>query len=208
MRAVWVAVAAVSCWPAATGFAQNPPPIVLPPIAPAEEGPLGGGTSVSRPLTPVEIPPAKPPEATMPDPVQRVEEIHEQKYERRGPLGPSWDGMELSCLVWELNLLRLHEPPAGLTLQTWASATAERVHGLMEPLTVYEVDETRYEAILRSMPPSKKGEALAYYEVHLTGLTSATVRRFTATRSAAGRTQMAFALTHEVLARLAGDIAG
>jgi len=114
----------------------------------------------------------------------------------------------LSCLVWELHLSRTQEPPAGLTLRTWASAIAERVHGLMEPLSIYEVDETRNEAILRSTPPSKKGEALAYYEVHLSGLTNATVRRFTATRSAAGRTQSAFALTHEVLARLAGDIAG
>ena len=78
----------------------------------------------------------------------------------------------------------------------------------MEPLKVYEVDETRNEAILRSAPPTKKGEALAYYELQLPGLTSATVRRFTATRNAGGRAQTAFALTHEVLARLAGDIAG
>jgi len=97
MRAVWVAVAAVMWW-GTTGFAQNPPSIILPPIAPADEAPLSGGTSVSRPLTPVEIPPEKPPELRPPDPVQRVEEIHEQKYERRGPLGPSWDNMEL--LLW------------------------------------------------------------------------------------------------------------
>jgi hypothetical protein len=114
----------------------------------------------------------------------------------------------LSCLVWELNLSRTSEPPPGLTVRRWATVIAERVHGLMEPLEVYEVDETRGEAILRSAPPAKQGEALAYYEVILSGLTSATVRRFTAARNTSGRNQTPFALTHEVLAKLAGDIAG
>jgi hypothetical protein len=114
----------------------------------------------------------------------------------------------LSCLVWELNLSRTSEPPAGLALKGWASTIAERVHGLMEPLKVYEVDETRGEAILRSTPPAKQGETLAYYEVILSGLANATVRRFTASRNASGRNQTAFALTHEVLAKLAGVIAG
>ena len=101
MRAMWVAVAAVVCWDAVAGFAQNSPPIALPQIARTEDSALGGGTNVSRPLTPVEIPPAVPPEnAPEPtaDPVQRIEEVHEQKFERRGPLGPSWDNMEL--LLW------------------------------------------------------------------------------------------------------------
>ena len=101
MRAVWVAVAAVICW-ASAGFTQDPPPIPLPPVTPIEEAPLGGGKSVSRPLTPVDFPPEKsiqlPPETTATDPVQRVEGIHQQKYERRGPLGPDWDSMEY--LLW------------------------------------------------------------------------------------------------------------
>ena len=50
---------------------------------------------------------------------------------------------------------------------------------------------------------------MLYYEVHLRGLTHATVRRFQANRAAGTRReQVAFALTHEVLAKLAGDIAG
>jgi hypothetical protein len=84
---------------------------------------------------------------------------------------------------------------------------AERVSGLLEPLAIYEVDEARNEAILRSEEPSRKGEALAYYEVRLVGLSCATVRRFASTRTTPGRTQVAFAITHETLAKLAGDIA-
>jgi hypothetical protein len=114
----------------------------------------------------------------------------------------------LSCLVWEITLTRTGEPPAGLTLAGWARAAAARVGGLMEPLAVHEIDETGGVAILRSTAPAKKGEALAYYEVRLAGVASAVVRRFTATKSAPGRSQVAFALTHETIAKLAGDVAG
>jgi len=114
----------------------------------------------------------------------------------------------LSCLVWELTLARTGDAPADLTLPGWAAAVASRVSGLMEPLKVHEVDDLRGEAILRSVSPAKKGEALAYYEVRLTGLTTAVVRRFTAGREKSGRSQVAFAATHEAIAKLAGDIAG
>lgn len=114
----------------------------------------------------------------------------------------------LSCLVWELTLTRAGEPPAGTNLKDWAAAVAGRVTGLMEPLGLHEVDTTRDEAVLRSSAPAKKGEKLAYYEVRLHGLTRAVVRRFQASKAAPGREQVGFALTHEVLAKLAGDIAG
>jgi hypothetical protein len=114
----------------------------------------------------------------------------------------------LSCLVWELTLTRTGEPPAGLTLKGWADAVAARVGGLMEPLAVHEVDATRDEAVLRSTSPAKHGEALSYYEVRLSGLGKAVVRRFRATKATPGREQVAFALTHEALAKLAGDVAG
>ena len=55
---------------------------------------------------------------------------------------------------------------------------------------------------------AKRGEAVAYYEVKLSGVSSAVVRRYQAVRGAGGRAQVAFALTHEVIAKLAGDIAG
>jgi hypothetical protein len=114
----------------------------------------------------------------------------------------------LSCLVWELALARAGAAPAGLTLRGWAEGVAARATGLLEPLKLLEVDEARGEAVLRSESPAKRGERLAYYEVRLAGLGRATVRRYTASRAAGGREQVAFALTHEVLAKLAGDIAG
>jgi hypothetical protein len=114
----------------------------------------------------------------------------------------------LACLVWELSLSRAAEPPTGLTLKTWAGAIASRVSGLSEPLSVYEVDELRGEAILRSKSPSFKEGVVSYFEVRLAGLRGAVIRRFTALRDTSGRTQISFAITHEALAKLAGDIAG
>lgn len=114
----------------------------------------------------------------------------------------------LSCLVWEVALARTGAAPEGLTLRAWAEGVAKRATGLLEPLKLLEVDDARAEAVLRSESPAKMGERLAYYEVRLSGLDRATVRRYAAGRAAGGREQVAFALTHEVLAKLAGDIAG
>jgi hypothetical protein len=114
----------------------------------------------------------------------------------------------LACLVWEVSLARSADPPAGLTLKAWAEAIAGRVSGLTEPLSVYEVDDLRGEAILRSKSPSRRDEELTYFEVRLVGLRSAIIRRFAAARNATGRTQISFAITHEALAKLADDVAG
>lgn len=114
----------------------------------------------------------------------------------------------LSCLVWELTLTRAGDAPAGLSVKDWAAGVADRVTGLLEPLKLYEVDTTRDEAVLRSETPSARGGRLGYYEVHLFGAAKAVVRRFAADKAVPGREQVAFALTHEVLAKLAGDIAG
>ena len=114
----------------------------------------------------------------------------------------------LSCLVWELTLARTADAPTGLTLKTWAEGVAARVTGLLEPLKVLEVDDARGEALLRSESPAKKGARVTYCEVRLFSLNRAEVRRFAASRADSGREQIAFALTHEVLAKLAGDIAG
>jgi hypothetical protein len=115
----------------------------------------------------------------------------------------------IGCLVWELDLGRIAEPPPGLTLATWASEIASRVGGLLEDLKVVEIDDPSQQALLRSDEPTARGDDRYYYEVLLTGLTGATVRRFRGSRTAGGRReQVAFALTHEVLSNLIGDIAG
>ena len=102
MRAVWGAVAAVVVFASARGFGQGVIPIAPPPApppAPGEGMALPNGTDVSRPLTAVEPDPGEPgnlPPKT--EPVERVEAVQQQKYTRRGPLGPAWDTSEF--LFW------------------------------------------------------------------------------------------------------------
>ena len=106
---------------------------------------------------------------------------------------------ELGCLVWELNLRR--DGSAGTDVKTWANAAAQRVTGLLEPLKIVEIDNIRNEAQLRSETPTQRGDKRFYYELLLRGNATALLRRYQV------REQTAFALTHEVLAKLAGDVA-
>jgi hypothetical protein len=115
----------------------------------------------------------------------------------------------LGCLVWDFELRRT-EPDAsdGDQLAAWAGRVAGRVTGLLEPLKVVEVDRPRGQALLRSEAPVSRGDDLFYYEVLLTGTRLASLRRFRAPSKGPGpREQISFALTHEALAKLAGDFA-
>ncbi len=85
----------------------------------------------------------------------------------------------LGCLLWELTLTRIDAPPVtNEVLRQQASAAADRVTGLMEPLRLIEVDELRGEALLRSEAPARKSAALAYYEALLSGGRQIVLRRY------------------------------
>lgn len=114
----------------------------------------------------------------------------------------------IATMAWELSVVRTGAAPDGATVRSWAEGIAARSSGLLERLRLLEVDDGRSEAILRSDTPSRKGENVAYYEVRLAGTKSATVRRYEANRTqGTPREQVAFAVTHEALAKLVGDIA-
>jgi hypothetical protein len=110
------------------------------------------------------------------------------------------------CLVWELNLRS--DGTAAVAVEQWAATTAERITGLMEPLKVVEVDAHLNQAQLRSNSPLERGNKRLYYELLLSGIGHAVLRRFQTVEGTNGRTQVAFAVTHEMLAKLAGDVAG
>jgi len=106
--------------------------------------------------------------------------------------------------LWEVRLTRNTPLAAPPDLKDWANQAAARITGLLEPLQLIEVGET---AQLRSASPTRRGDALAYYELlrHPDGTTS--VRRYQACRTGGKREQIAFSLTHEALAKLAADLA-
>ena len=115
----------------------------------------------------------------------------------------------VGCLAWEMTLDRTLPAPDGLTLKGWADGAAKRVSGLLERLTVIEVDAAHDAATLRSDVPTERGDKAGFYEVTLHGTARATLARFQADKAADGkRTRVPFAVTHEALAKVAGDIAG
>jgi hypothetical protein len=116
----------------------------------------------------------------------------------------------VGCQVWDLTVRRsaATSPNRGAELQAWADRVAQRVSGLLESLKVVEVDVERNEALLRSAEPTRRGNSVSYYEVLLRGTAEAVARRFQATaHGKARRQQIPFALTHEALAKFAGDLA-
>jgi len=115
----------------------------------------------------------------------------------------------LGCRVWEMTLRRGLPAAADdvAALHSWAERVTEQVKGLHEPLKVVEVDDTRGQALLRSQEPARRGGQLFYFEVILSGVRAAELRRYRAAfNGEARREQIAFVLTHETLARLSADL--
>jgi hypothetical protein len=115
---------------------------------------------------------------------------------------------DLGCRAWELTCQRRSGPVAtdAAGLRAWAERVAGRVTGLLEPLQVVEVDALRLVAQLRSQQPTARDEQEYYYEVLLHATGTGNVRRYQAARAGQPRQQVAFVATHEVLAKLAGDL--
>ena len=67
--------------------------------------------------------------------------------------------------------------------------------------------QSRLSPAARSESPSRKDAVAAYYEIALHGVHRAVVRRWQAdTNEGTRREQIAYAITHEVLAKLVEDI--
>jgi len=117
----------------------------------------------------------------------------------------------LGCLLWEATFVKAHQsqPVPNAELRESATGIADRVTCLMEPLHFLELDETQCVALLRSESPAKRGATLSYYEVVMKGGREILVRRYQVNpEKGSRRNQIAFALTHEAIAKLADDLAG
>ena len=114
----------------------------------------------------------------------------------------------IGCVLTQIDAVRDNPlPNDAAAIEAHARAVAGRVTGLLESLRLVEVDRTRHIALLRSDAPKTKGDDVRFYEVCFDGLNRATVQRFAARKqSPARREQLAFTLTHEVLAHLVDDL--
>jgi hypothetical protein len=108
----------------------------------------------------------------------------------------------LSCQLWEVTLQR-PTPAEKPDLKVWAGLCAEQLRGLPGVIKVLEVDTLRQEALLRSEKPTEREDHVLYFEARLAGTNALTVRRFQAsTQTPAKREQVAFVLSHEMIAGL------
>lgn len=106
-----------------------------------------------------------------------------------------------------LEVMVQHHEEEPIDVRQWAKKV-ETVTGLLEPLRLIEVDEGRKVALLRSSAPEQQGEEVLYYEAQLQEQGKAVLHRWRASRTAGTkRQQSAFALTHEMVAKLVEDLA-
>jgi hypothetical protein len=116
----------------------------------------------------------------------------------------------VGCRLWELTLR--HAPALALDaagLKAWGERAAARATGLLEPLRLLEVDAPDGVALLRSDTPGRRGEDRFYYEVLLHADGGVLARRYQApAEGEPRRQQVAFPLTHEVLAKFVADLTG
>jgi len=112
----------------------------------------------------------------------------------------------LGCLIWEAMLIRSGGDDIALPeLKKRATQAADRATGLIEPLRVVEFDEVLGVAQIRSDSPTKRTSALAYYDVQY-GNRLIAIRRYEWSEELESRVQIAFALTHEAIAKLVDDL--
>jgi hypothetical protein len=115
---------------------------------------------------------------------------------------------QVGSRLWEVTLR--HAPALARDadgLKDWGTRVAGRATGLLEPLRLLEVDAPRGVALLRSETPGQRGDDRFYYEVLLHADGTAEARRYQAPgEGEPRRQQVAFTLTHEVLAKFVADL--
>lgn len=89
----------------------------------------------------------------------------------------------------------------------WAEWICGRVTYLLEPLGVVEVDRQSGVAVVRSKPPHRRGDRIAYYEMLADRNHHASLRRYQYDVRSKKRGAVTFPLTHEQLEILVDDLA-
>lgn len=89
----------------------------------------------------------------------------------------------------------------------WAEWICGKVTYLTEPLGLVEIDRQSGLAVLRSKPPLRRGERIAYYEMLADRHHHASLRRYQYDLRSKKRGAVSFPLTHEQLEFLVDDLA-
>jgi hypothetical protein len=119
------------------------------------------------------------------------------------------DVHKLDSLSIQLSLLRVSpEATTKVVLKEKAADLALRITGLLEKLSVIEIDDNRGEALLRSNSPAVNEEERLYYELIADRQGTATLHRYQGSMLNSKRKEVPFILTREALAKLITDLVG
>lgn len=119
------------------------------------------------------------------------------------------DVHKLDSLSIQLSMLRISpELPTKFALKDKAADLAQRITGLLEKLSVIEIDEDRGEALLRSNSPVVNEEQRLYYELIAQRSGTTTLYRYLGSMLRSDRKEVPFILTREAMAKLIIDLVG
>ena len=119
------------------------------------------------------------------------------------------DVHKLDSLSIQLSMLRVSpEAPSKVALKDKAADLAQRITGLLEKLSVIEIDDDRGEALLRSNSPVVNDEQRLYYELIAQRQGTTTLNRYQGSMLRSNRKEVPFILTREAMAKLITDLVG
>lgn len=104
---------------------------------------------------------------------------------------------ELGCRVLQMAVTRTEKKDLASPAD-WANSLCQETNGPLRNLKVVEVDGHRQQALLRTELPQDLGNTYSYYEVNLTAMNQAIVKRFAVDSVINGKRHATpFVLTHE-----------
>ena len=119
------------------------------------------------------------------------------------------DVHQLDSLSIQLSMLRVSpQQSTKVTLNEKAADLSQRITGLMEKLSVIEIDDSRGEALLRSDSPVANEEQRLYYELLAQRQGVTTLHRYQGSILRSHRKEVPFILTREAMAKLITDLVG
>ena len=113
----------------------------------------------------------------------------------------------LGCAFRELRITadELKDAPFE-RLKAWADELCRKVTYLLEHIGPLEVDTQAQTVLIRSIPPARRPAQTAFYEILVKAPGVLSLRRYTRAAGDPDRLPCDIRITHEVLAKLVGDL--
>ena len=116
----------------------------------------------------------------------------------------------MSCSVTQIELFVPSLQNAAFdALKQWADSLRQRITYLLEQIAPLEYDPSAGQVLIRSNPPDQLPDGAQFYEIVLSSQAGGNfvLRRYRSVKGQPGRDPVDLTITHEVLLKLADDLA-